>query len=101
MRNDFHSFLSRSPATSVFNRPLDSSTMVSPKLAVGDLAFIDPAHAPALAEFGYVKVHRLDGSDAISRMAATDLDDGDDSQELSLPIDTLQLRIVDTDEANL
>ncbi|KAE9326742.1 hypothetical protein PF008_g16558 [Phytophthora fragariae] len=68
--------------------------MVSPKLAVGDLAFIGPTHAPALAKFGYVKVHHLDGSDAIVRMAGPDLDDGDGSQEFSVPIGTLQLRIV-------
>ncbi|KAE8897574.1 hypothetical protein PF005_g25265 [Phytophthora fragariae] len=34
-------------------------------------------------------------------MAGPDLDDGDDSQEFSVPIDTLQLRTVDADEANL
>lgn len=73
--------------------------MARNRLAVNALAFVGPAHIPVLSEFSYVRVRRVDGDTVFVGVVGPESDD--DGQDYSVPVSTLELRVVDAIEADL
>ncbi|KAG1699956.1 hypothetical protein DVH05_012393 [Phytophthora capsici] len=68
-------------------------------LAPNTLAFFGPGHASELTEFCYVRLRRVIAEEAVAQVVRPDSDE--DGQEISVPISTFELRVVEAEEGQL
>ncbi|KAG1687828.1 hypothetical protein DVH05_010113 [Phytophthora capsici] len=68
-------------------------------LSPNTLAFPGPGHASELIEFCYVRLRRVSGEEAVAQVVRPDSDE--DGQEISVPISTFELRVVEVEEGQL
>ncbi|KAE9019852.1 hypothetical protein PR002_g12686 [Phytophthora rubi] len=73
--------------------------MTRVRLAPNALAFVGPAHVSTLSGFCYVRVQRVEGDKAVVCVVGPDSDS--DEQEIKVPVSVLELRVVDSSEADL
>ncbi|ETP50007.1 hypothetical protein F442_04574 [Phytophthora nicotianae P10297] len=70
-------------------------------LSPGDLAFVGPNHISQLAEFQYVEVVTIADGTVTVKVVGPDAEENGDGNTLSVPVETLQNRVVPAHERDL